>query len=507
MESNYIDVRSTIQVLGCFYSQPSLLEDTHYSFTDKDFPNDFHRVIFGAMSNLYITFGETSFSTKTIENYLLNKPESLAIYKAQNGREWLDNAYKNADLKSYLYYAGRVKKMSLLRSYEEAGMDVSFILDVNNITDTKKKEEQETKFDEMSVSNIVDIVENKITRVKDIVADIDNTETYHAGENGEKYLDEILNGTQLGYPTYDQIFSNVIGGYRPGRFYIRSSNSGGGKSRSSMADACYLACGKIFENGRWQDVGEKIPTLFVSVELTIEELEILAWSFIANVPSDHIERNTFDIGEIERVKDAIKIEKESNLIFKFLPDYSVKDIENTIKREIREHNVGVVFFDYLASSATIMNEVSKSTGGVRGLQEYQILYMISDKLKNLCEQYGIAIITSTQTNASAKFDKVPDQNVLASSKSVINRADVGCVLLDCQPSDYEDIEQFSDLMPVQPNQKLSIFKVRAGKWNRIILWLLSDKGTCRFRTIAATDYNFNWISLDEIVPELRESMF
>ena len=83
-KSKYTDTTSAIQIIGCIYKQPSLLEDGKYFFTEEDFTYDFHRVIFGAMNNLY-AMGSTQFNIKIIEDYLKDKPNSYGIYKAGNG--------------------------------------------------------------------------------------------------------------------------------------------------------------------------------------------------------------------------------------------------------------------------------------------------------------------------------------------------------------------------------------------------------------------------------------
>ena len=59
--SKYVDTTSAVQVIGCIYRKPSLLEDGKYFFTEEDFTNDFHQVIFGAMVNLY-QMGTTQFN-------------------------------------------------------------------------------------------------------------------------------------------------------------------------------------------------------------------------------------------------------------------------------------------------------------------------------------------------------------------------------------------------------------------------------------------------------------
>lgn len=84
MTSKYVDTTSAVQVIGCIYKRPSLLEDGKYFFTEEDFTNDFHRVVFGAMVNLY-QMGTTQFNLTILEDYFKDWPNSYAIYKTGNG--------------------------------------------------------------------------------------------------------------------------------------------------------------------------------------------------------------------------------------------------------------------------------------------------------------------------------------------------------------------------------------------------------------------------------------
>ena len=45
------------------------------------------------------------------------------------------------------YYYGRLKKFSLLRAFDNCGIDVSDIYDIDNILDVKKKQLQEEMLD------------------------------------------------------------------------------------------------------------------------------------------------------------------------------------------------------------------------------------------------------------------------------------------------------------------------------------------------------------------------
>ena len=44
---------------------------------------------------------------------------------------------------------------------------------------------------------------------------------------------------------------------------------------------------------------------------------------------------------------AVKVLERSPLFVQQLPDFSLQDIENTIKRGIRDNDVKYIFFDYI----------------------------------------------------------------------------------------------------------------------------------------------------------------
>ena len=54
MASKYVDTTSIMQIIGCVYNTPQLLEFTDkYSIVDEDFPDMFHKTIFGAIYKIY----------------------------------------------------------------------------------------------------------------------------------------------------------------------------------------------------------------------------------------------------------------------------------------------------------------------------------------------------------------------------------------------------------------------------------------------------------------------
>ena len=729
--SKYYDSTSAIQVIGCILNNPHLLdEDGIYDFRAEDFNNEFHKVIFGSVYNLY-NMGAEKLNTKVIEDYLSEKEHSFATYKANHGAEWLHQVYEQADILNFNYYYSRLKKMTLLRAYDNIGLDVSWIYDPDNIIDLEKKQEQSKLLDNTPIEEIADMIDNRVLHIREYLVDGDMDESCQIGDDAEKLLEELKQNPAIGYPLYDKVSSDIAMGARTGKFYLRSAATGVGKAipndmliptpngwrkvgdikvgdylfaqdssptkvlavfpqpekkeiwkvtfadgrvaeccgehlweyfengkkkventqtiykrikrkktlksnfsvrvnspygnytfaksfvnslldieskcisfsrsrkervatfdkeffclrevallrglgiipqvthtkngfyrvsysendfgllekflngeevlaptkylkivdikktsqktdmtcftvdnkdhlflmndfivthntRNAMADACYMSCSSIYENGEWVDIGEKIPTIFISVELDKSELQTMAWSFVSGVSENHILENKYDFGEYERVVKAIQILKESKLFIEYLPDYNMKDIENCIKRNIRVNKCSCVFLDYITSSMKIIEEITRASGGMK-IREDQILFLLSSKLKDIAGKYGVFIYSSTQLNNSFKQEKILDQGMLAGAKSIANRIDYGSIMVDMVPDDYEDLAGLLKSHPELgvPNIKLSIYKNRRGKINRVICWQRADKGISRYKTLFVTDYNLNLIDVYE----------
>lgn len=170
------------------------------------------------------------------------------------------------------------------------------------------------------------------------------------------------------------------------------------KTRALVADACYIACNEIFnEQFGWIHNGTKEPTLFIATEQDLSEIQTLMIAFLSNVNEAHILDGKYGEGEEERVYHAIEVLESSPLYVECIPDFSLMDIENCIKKNIREHDVKYVAYDYIHTSMKILEEVTRRSGGVK-LREDNVLFMLATKLKDICNQYDVFIISSTQLN-------------------------------------------------------------------------------------------------------------
>ena len=266
-----------------------------------------------------------------------------------------------------------------------------------------------------------------------------------------------------------------------------------------IADACNFACNEIYHNQfGWIRNGSSEPTLFIATEQDKGEVQTMMLAFLSEVNEEHILNGRYNKGELERVKKAAEIIKNSPLWIEELPDFSIKDVEDRVKKYIREHDVKYICFDYIHSSMKILEEVSKRSGGIR-LREDNVLFILSTKLKDICNQYGVFIMSGTQLSGDYRNDEEPDQNLLRGAKSIADRIDLGMIMLTVSNEDLQKIEPIvSSAGFAIPNIKISVYKNRRGRWKGIYLWCNADLGTCRIQPMFCTNFRYELQAIEDM---------
>lgn len=462
----YIDTPATVQVLGCIINDLSILDDSRYDLSDIDFPKGFHRTLFSALTNL-AALGTEYITPQTLEDYLKDKPQSYAEYKAGDGPRFVKSCMSNVDFHNFEYYYNRIKKLTLMQAYYDAGLDVSTIYNPDEL-DISKREQQNKYFDSLSLTDIADKIDTLMLKIRAEYVDhsIDNSILASAG------IDELFASLgkvpDVGQPMYGEMINTITRGMRLGKFYLRSAATGVGKTRTMIADFCNCGCAKIWKDGEWIDNGLAFPSFFISTELELDELQTMMVAFLADIDEENILNNVLSFEERERIKTAIQIIKDSPLYIEVIPNFSLKDIENAIKRNIRMYSVQYIFLDYIHTSMKILEEITKRSGGVR-LREDNILFLLSVTLKEIATEYNVFILSSTQLNQDWKSADIPDQNLLRGAKSIADKVDTGMLLLDITDEDKEKLQTIVNDGMGMPNVKMSIYKNRRGSYNKCYL--------------------------------------
>lgn len=341
--TKYVDNAAIIQVIGTVFSNSSLLDETDkYIIHEDDFTTNLHKVIFGSMYQLHKMGSKVTLDA--IIDFLSNRPKYNSIFQTEKGIEYIQRASELSSLETFNYYYNRLKKFTLLRAYEKIGFDVSFLYDAYNVLDVKKKQEQEDWLDNHNINDIAVAIDEEIERVKSKYVEEEITKGFQASEGMEELVAELQENPEVGIPLYGNLINVVTRGARLKKFYLRSAPTGYGKTRTMIADACNFACDEIYDETleKWISNNTAEPTLFITTEQEKSEIQTMMLAFLAAVEEEHILNGKYEEGELERVKYAIKVFKRSPIWVEELPDFSVQDVENKIKKHIREHNIKYV---------------------------------------------------------------------------------------------------------------------------------------------------------------------
>lgn len=152
-----------------------------------------------------------------------------------------------------------------------------------------------------------------------------------------------------------------------------------------------------------------------------------------------------------------------------------------------------------------MEEITRRSGGVK-LREDNVLFMLSTRLKDICNQHGVFILSSTQLNGSYTESDTPDQNLLRGAKAIADKIDYGSILLPVKQQDLEAIQPILAANPNfdKPNLKISVYKNRRGRYKGIYLWCSANLGTCRVNPMFATTYDNELVEINDVKIQVED---
>lgn len=269
-------------------------------------------------------------------------------------------------------------------------------------------------------------------------------------------------------------------------------------TRLAAGDACKIAVPYYYDTDQKKYVytGNSEPTTIFTTEMPVDEIQTLLIAAISKVNEEHILYGTYEKGELERVNQAISYIASSPLYIVHIPDFSIEDIKNQIKKYNREFGVRYFFFDYIHTSLRLMAEVNGKSGV--GLKEHQLLLVFATELKTIAQQLDVFIFTASQLNGEAQGALYKDQNLLSGSKALANKLDMGVISMAPTKAELKKIESVLHKkvnMPV-PNMCHWVYKVRRGRLTRIIIWTKVDLGTMTEQCLFVTNYDFELINMD-----------
>lgn len=504
----YQDKMAIMQVLGSILKNPLLLADSSkYELTNDDFPEKFHKIIFAAIFNLKED-GTEIINEVTIDGFLRDYDIQYAIFNNNDGLEYLVKIQELAEESNFDYYYKRLKKFSLIREMDGLGFNIKELYD-DEIIDPKEKEEMVEAFDKLGIEDILKVYETKMIEVKDKFKANSESQGIQAGEGASELLKRLRESPDIGVPLNSEMLTSVFRGSRKKKYYIRSSITGGGKTRHMVADACRLSAKYIYnlDNQKWEPNDFNESTVVISTEMLFEELQTIAIAYISGVDEEKILYNDLTPQELDIIEQAAEILEESPIWFEQLPNFNVKDIEQTIEKNVVINGVEYVFFDYIHSSVKVFSEMSKDSG--IGLREDQILLLMSIRLKDICNKYFVYLMSATQLNGEWKeaWNKgaIIDSTYIRGGKSIIDKADGAMIILPISKMETKDTEEIMKKgFHKKPNYVTHIFKNRGNRVDKAKVFSHINMGNMRVTDLFVTNIDNEPINIKKLIIKPRE---
>lgn len=511
VEEKLNPVGQIFSVIGYLSNNPNELLGESVSLSDKDFVLEFHKVLFNAINNIAID-GNGQLDEITplaVDVFLANYPKYYRIWKSNDGVQFLEDAKNNESQFSFSHDYDLIKKYSVLRKYYNNGVDIKDKFDYDE-TDIEKINEQKKEIEQTSISSIVEYFTTKILGIRNEIEIGDEEKVkFSASDDIDTLLIRLNSEPVMGYPFLNGYYNTLFRGMQGGRFMLRSSKSGNGKTRTAIRDMATASMSEYYDTKtkKWIDCGMSVPTLFISTELNKDELQTILLAYVSGMTTSEIESGEFNDEQKHRLEHAVAVIKKSKMYFVYVEDFSAMDIQMTIEEYIIKHQVKFVVFDYIQNSPKLSRSFQESYGK-NGIREDEILVELSRSLKNMAEKYNVFILSSTQLNSLADDDNIGVSRTgraLRGGASTINKADYGIIM--SKPTAM-DLKKLAAIQKEQqgfqgiPNFGHFVFKNRSGM-SDVIIWTSYNMGNMREKPLFITDFNYNLITT---IPETEGNL-
>lgn len=480
-----------MQVFGSLIKDTSFLSQTdRYNLSPDSFNGVFEKTIFSAISNLYFG-GAPKITIIDIDTYLLAHPAAYSIFTKEKGIEYLQDAVELSSPENFEYYYTRLQKFNCLRGLKRVGFDVSkfYCEDLFN----EKSEEINKAFDTLAVKDILLAIKKDIAGIEVDYDSKNSSKTQSMAEGIRELVDKLRAEPEIGLPLQGNIFNSIVRGARKGKFYIRSGDSGIGKTRSLVGDACKLSYPIYFnENAkRWEHQGMGSKILYITTEQSVDEIQTMVLAYLSGINEEKILFGKYSSDEeivIQQACDVIEKYKD-NLIIVQIPNPDIEQIKSIIRQNYILYDIDGVFYDYIFSSPSLLREFKDLK-----IREDVALMLLSTCLKDIAVELNVFMFSATQVNGELENKKgIKDKSVIRGSKAIVDKADVGSIIVAVSKEDQSILNQVLGSVDM-PNLKTDIYKIRRGKGKGARIWSYFDLGTCRKTDLFVTDSEYNLIT-------------
>ena len=502
IKKDLFDTNTSSYVLSCLMHNPLLIHNEKFAFVKTDFYKPLHQMIFYAIFNM-AEQGVEKVAPQDIDLYIKQYEAQYSYYKENKGYEFVTQCYQIAegtDERQFEFYYNRLKKFSVLRDLEAAGIDTSEFYDTTK--DALNRDLEDEKLNKTSLQTLTNRIREKLVKIDDIHIGKDEGGSQIASKGLRSLVEEYRQNPEVGLPLDGEIINYATRGARLGKLYTYSAPSGGGKTRFMVGNACAISMPYIDDIGQVVFRGTKEENnyqkiLFVTSEQQADEIQTLILAYVSGVNEKKILLGNYDPQEWDKVTKALDIIDKygSNFIIETIPDPSISLAKARLTKYIVQDQVQYIFYDYIFSSPGLLGEFRDIE-----VREDVALMMLSNTLKEIAANNDVHITSATQLNDgwTKKVVGERDQNCIRGSKAIADKIDCGMIGIRLEEEEKKQIETLWQTLKAQnprgykhePNVVVDMYKNRRGELAHVKIFRYFDYGTCRTEDLFVTDTHY-----------------
>ena len=215
-------------VIGCIANDLSLVRDRDCILQPRDFCDEFHKHMFSVLQNISLEKDIHEVNGFAVDSYVKNYPDIHALFESKGGIEWLDFVKKKSENASYEYASKMLVKFSLLRRFNDVGMDISELFNPNE-TDLKMYTERYKKLEKSDISLIKNYFREKLIEIDLEYANNSDAYSFKAGTGIKDLISMCKTTPKWGKSFQSGLYNAVFRGMQGSKLMIRSAGTGGGK--------------------------------------------------------------------------------------------------------------------------------------------------------------------------------------------------------------------------------------------------------------------------------------
>ena len=372
-------------VIGSMIMSRDAIVEASEIITGADFYQQQYGIVFEAMIEIHDE--GKAVDLITLQERLKEKDLPPEISSMEFVRDLLSAVPTSANVK---YYAEIVAEKSMLRKL------IKTTEEITNACYLGKEKTQDIL--EVTEKKIFDLVQNRgseeFVPIRQVVL--------NAIEKIEKA--SRSQGSVTGIPTGFIDLDYKMSGFQPSDLILVAARPSMGKTAFVLNIAQYMA----FHN----DVTAAIFSLEMSKEQLVNRLLALE----SKVDSQNIRTGNLEDEEWAKLIEGANIIGKSNLIIDDKPGISISELRSKCRKYKMEHNLGVIFIDYL----------QLMTGSGRSESRQQEISEISRSLKALARELNVPVVALSQLSRAVEQrpDHRPMLSDLRESGAIEQDADV-----------------------------------------------------------------------------------